>query len=98
MNTSINRYGQIYDYYAIIASRIPISARVLVTCSRNVAVESIAQKLENCTNNRLAVFGRSARVDDTAQKHLLNAQCRRLPGVCKIRKFSARVDEASENL
>ena len=37
--------GKSTTIFHIITARLPATARVLVTCSRNVAVESIAQKL-----------------------------------------------------
>jgi hypothetical protein len=57
--------------------------RVLVTCSRNVAVESIAQKLERIENtrDRLLVVGNPSRVGATAQKYLLSARCERTPKI-----------------
>ena len=43
-------------------------ARVLITCSRNVAIESIAQKLEAC-NAEMLVVGRGIR-SSTSQLNL----------------------------
>jgi hypothetical protein len=37
--------GKSTTIFHIVNSRLPPGARVLVTCSRNVAVESLAQKL-----------------------------------------------------
>ena len=47
--------GKSTTIFHIIAGRVPPGARVLVTCSRNVAVESIAQKLERCTDDRMDI-------------------------------------------
>ena len=71
---------------------------MLVTCSRNVAVESIAKKLEKCSDNgeQLVIFGSDSRVGDTAQKYLLMAKCYRLPRVRKLKLFALRVQKASE--
>ena len=53
---------------------MPAGQRVLVTCSRNVAVESIAQKLERCTPDGLIVFGNASRIGETARKYLLDEE------------------------
>jgi rRNA maturation protein Rpf1 len=47
---------------------------VLVTCSRNVAVESLAQKLELLLPDSLVVFGNALRVGETSRKYLLDAK------------------------
>lgn len=47
--------GKSTTIYHIIAGRLPSHARVLVTCSRNVAVESIAQKLIEFSDEMLVV-------------------------------------------
>jgi len=92
--------GKSTTIFHIIYSRIPVGARVLVTCSRNVAVESIVQKLEQCTNNgeRLVVFGNEARIGDTSKKHLLRAKCQRLPRVRELEVFASRMDKAGKEL
>jgi Holliday junction resolvasome RuvABC ATP-dependent DNA helicase subunit len=56
--------GKSTTIFHIITARIPRGARVLVTCSRNVAVESIAQKLERCTPDRMLVFGNASRIGE----------------------------------
>jgi ribosomal protein L29 len=65
-----------------------------------VAVESIAQKLEKCSDNgkQLVVFGSDSRVGDTAKKYLLMAKCYRLPRVLKLKLFALRMEKASEEL
>jgi len=50
--------GKSTTIFHIITARIPAGVRVLVTCSRNVAVESLAQKLESLTQGGLVVFGK----------------------------------------
>ena len=50
--------GKSTTIFHMITARLPPGTRVLVTCSRNVAVESIAQKLQvtdvcNCIRTRL---------------------------------------------
>ena len=73
--------GKSTTIYHIITARVPRGARVLVTCSRNVAVESIAQKLEACTDDRMLVFGNATRIGPTARRYLLDAKCQRHPSV-----------------
>ncbi len=62
--------GKSTTIFHIITARVPVGARVLVTCSRNVAVESIAQKLERCTDDRMLVFGNAARIGETARRYV----------------------------
>ena len=69
--------GKSTTIFHIISSRIPAHARILVTCSRNVAVESIAQKLEACYEDGLLVFGNENRIGETAKRHLLKSRCER---------------------
>merc|ERR1719171_2404018 len=66
--------GKSTTIFHIIASRVPPGQRVLVTCSRNVAVESIAQKLEGLEDWPLCVFGPRDRVGETARRYLLDEQ------------------------
>ena len=47
---------------------------MLVTCSRNVAVESIVRKLETMPGWPLCVFGSQDRVGVSARRHLLSEQ------------------------
>lgn len=87
--------GKSTTIFHIITARLPSSARVLVTCSRNVAVESIAQKLYECTPDRLIVFGNASRIGDTARSLLVDTQCERHPRVRRIASFKARVTQLS---
>jgi hypothetical protein len=66
--------GKSTTIFHIITARIPLDKRVLVTCSRNVAVESLAQKLELWVPESLVVFGHPLRVGDTSRKYLLDTQ------------------------
>ena len=73
--------GKSTTIFHMITARIPPGSRVLVTCSRNVAVESIAQKLEACTEDRMLVVGNPSRIGETArhrqssEKKALNPKC-----------------------
>lgn len=66
--------GKSTTIYHILDARLPAGERVLVTCSRNVAVESIAQKLEELEGWPLCVFGPADRVGVTARRYLLESQ------------------------
>jgi len=93
--------GKSTTIHHIISSRIPVGARVLVTCSRNVAVEALAQKLELWGEDGLVVFGNALRMGETARKHLLDAKCGRQPayaGKDKENKFSAEMQRAGREL
>ncbi|CAE7456355.1 unnamed protein product [Symbiodinium sp. CCMP2456] len=67
--------GKSTTIFHILDARLPAGQRVLVTCSRNVAVESIAQKLEGLQGWPLCVFGPRDRVGGTARRYLLDSQC-----------------------
>ncbi|CAE7362521.1 SETX [Symbiodinium natans] len=66
--------GKSTTIFHILDARVPAGQRVLVTCSRNVAVESIAQKLEGLQGWPLCVFGPRDRVGGTARRYLLDSQ------------------------
>jgi hypothetical protein len=90
--------GKSTTIFHIITGRIPVGARVLVTCSRNVAVESIAQKLEHCAPDGLVVFGNASRIGETARRYLLDAKCERQPVVGRVADFSRRMQTAGREL
>jgi len=90
--------GKSTTIFHIITARLPYGARVLVTCSRNVAVESIAQKLEHCTEDGLIVFGNASRIGETARRYLLDAKCERQPVVENVAIFSRRMQNAAREL
>ncbi len=90
--------GKSTTIFHIITARLPPSVRVLVTCSRNVAVESIAQKLYECSPNRLIVFGNASRIGDTARSLLVDAQCEEHPRVQRVAAFEARVAQLSRDI
>ena len=77
--------GKSTTIYHVITQRVPPGARVLVTCSRNVAIESIAQKLQACDAEMLVV-GAPGRIGATARKHLLAAKIEAHP---KVRAVAA---------
>lgn len=80
--------GKSTTIFHIIASRIPKGRRVLVTCSRNVAVESITQKIASVERGKLLVFGNAARIGPTAREHLLEhaaAKSRSIKGFQRLR-------------
>lgn len=87
--------GKSTTIFHIITARLPQTARVLVTCSRNVAVESIAQKLYECTPDRLVVFGNASRIGDTARSLLVDVQCEEHPRVQRVATFAAQVSQLS---
>ena len=72
--------GKSTTIYHVITQRVPRGERVLVTCSRNVAIESIAQKLEACDADMLVV-GAPGRIGSTARKHLLESKVDSHPSV-----------------
>jgi len=53
----------------IIKHRIPPSKHVLITCTRNIAVDSVVEKL-CCDGIKFLVFGSVGRVGPTARKYL----------------------------
>jgi hypothetical protein len=77
--------GKSTTIYHVITQRVPPGRRVLVTCSRNVAIESIAQKLEAC-DAEILVVGAPGRIGSTARKHLLDAKVESHP---KVRAVAA---------
>lgn len=87
--------GKSTTIFHIITARLPPAARVLVTCSRNVAVESIAQKLYECSPDRLIVFGNANRIGDTARSLLVDVQCEGHPRVQRLVAFGAKVAQLS---
>lgn len=87
--------GKSTTIFHIITARLPPAARVLVTCSRNVAVESIAQKLYECSPDRLIVFGNAKRIGDTARSLLVDVQCEEHPRVQRLVAFQAKVAQLS---
>lgn len=90
--------GKSTTIFHIITARIPYGARVLVTCSRNVAVESIAQKLEHCVEDGLVVFGNASRIGETARRYLLDSKCERQPAVDRAKRFSTDMQRAGREL
>ena len=90
--------GKSTTIFHIICSRVPAGQRVLVTCSRNVAVESIAQKLEHCHPDGLVVFGNASRIGETARRYLLDTKCERQPVVGEMATFSRRMLNAGREL
>ena len=72
--------GKSTTIYHVITQRVPRGEEVLVTCSRNVAIESIAQKLEACDADMLVV-GAPGRIGSTARKHLLESKVDSHPSV-----------------
>ena len=90
--------GKSTTIFHVITARLPPGARVLVTCSRNVAVESIAQKLEHCSEDGLVVFGNAARIGETARKYLLENKCARQPQVDRVKQFSTEMQQAGREL
>mmetsp|Transcript_28537 Transcript_28537/g.45829 ORF Transcript_28537/g.45829 Transcript_28537/m.45829 type:complete len:1349 (-) Transcript_28537:902-4948(-) len=93
--------GKSTTIFHIINSRVPVGVKVLVTCSRNVAVESLAIKLEKLTHGGLVVFGNESRVGETAKRHLLEPKLQRQPAyvaVERIDKFSTEMQSAGSEL
>ena len=90
--------GKSTTIYHMVTYRLPKGARVLVTCSRNVAVESIAQKLQECTQDKMLVVGNPKRIGDTACNHLLTAKCERHSKVAAITKMAQWLSVADKNL
>eukprot|EP00397_Hematodinium_sp_SG-2012_P004179 GEMP01004190.1.p1 GENE.GEMP01004190.1~~GEMP01004190.1.p1 ORF type:complete len:1162 (+),score=330.64 GEMP01004190.1:287-3772(+) len=83
-------------FYILTQRILPLKKRVLVTCSRNVAVESLAQKLE-ASGVRLVVFGNKARIGATARRWLVDNQSFEQPRVLQAAEHAlehaARLEE-----
>ena len=58
----------------ILEARIPRGQRVLITGSRNVAVESLALKLKGLESWPMCVFGAQDRVGEVARRHMVDVQ------------------------
>ena len=72
--------GKSTTIFHIINQRVPPGARVLVTCSRNVAIESIVRKLEAC-DAEILVVGAPGRIGTSARRHLLDTKTESHPRV-----------------
>ena len=72
--------GKSTTIYHVVTQRVPPGSRVLVTCSRNVAIESIAQKLEAC-DQEILVVGAPGRIGAAARRHLLDTKTEAHPRV-----------------
>ena len=66
---------------------------MLVTCARNVAVESIASKLEQKGKWRLCVFGQADRVGRSARKYLFSEQIGRCFDLPKLKEVVEDVEQ-----
>ena len=77
--------GKSTTIYHVITQRVPRARGSSSTCSRNVAIESIAQKLRACDAEMLVV-GAPGRIGATARKHLLDAKIESHP---KVRAVAA---------
>lgn len=80
--------GKSTTIYHIINSRIPLDKKVLVTCSRNGAVDSIAGKLKGLQVEDecyLLVEGNADRVGPTAKEYMLDKQVTRHSKVCAVK-------------
>ena len=75
----------------ILEQRVPKGEQVMITCARNVAVESIASKLEHKNKWRLCVFGQAERVGEVAKRHLLSEQVGRCFDVLKNLRKRRRI-------
>eukprot|EP01062_Namystynia_karyoxenos_P006175 TRINITY_DN1215_c0_g2_i1.p1 TRINITY_DN1215_c0_g2~~TRINITY_DN1215_c0_g2_i1.p1 ORF type:complete len:1002 (+),score=239.53 TRINITY_DN1215_c0_g2_i1:76-3006(+) len=69
---------------AVVSTRIPEGERVLVTCTRNAAVDSLAAKLST-PGRKLVAFGTEAKMGAAARHALLDEQVNRDPGVVYMR-------------
>lgn len=74
----------------IIKHRIPSTKHVLITCTRNFAVDSVAEKLCN-DKIKFLVFGNHGRVGPTAKAHLFQDEISRQ---CSSR-FAGKIDTDS---
>ncbi|KAK3273602.1 hypothetical protein CYMTET_18168 [Cymbomonas tetramitiformis] len=90
--------GKSTTIFHIINSRLPLGARVLVTCSRNVAVESIAQKLQSCSSHAMLVVGNVDRIGETAKRYLLEARCLRHPRMARMTATIASMQRQGDAL
>ena len=91
--------GKSTTIFHMVTARLPLHARVLVTCSRNVAVESIAQKLIGAAGEGgLLVFGNASRIGETARSLLLEPRCERHPRVQRLLSFAATAKRLSAAL
>eukprot|EP00741_Cyanophora_paradoxa_P022562 tig00000248_g21787.t1 len=69
--------GKSTTIVSIIEQRVPIAEKVHVTCTRNKAVDSVAEKLHEDLRDRFIVFGNSSRIGGTAKKYTLEARVER---------------------
>eukprot|EP00928_Gymnodinium_smaydae_P075244 TRINITY_DN5824_c0_g1_i1.p1 TRINITY_DN5824_c0_g1~~TRINITY_DN5824_c0_g1_i1.p1 ORF type:complete len:1306 (-),score=362.37 TRINITY_DN5824_c0_g1_i1:108-4025(-) len=90
--------GKSTTIFHILDARVPANQRVLVTCSRNVAVESIAQKLSGLEGWPLCVFGPRDRVGETARRNLLDDQVGGQFEERRLQKVSPLACAAAESL
>lgn len=90
--------GKSTTIFHILDARVPKGARVLVTCSRNVAVESIAQKLAGLDDWPLCVFGPRDRVGETARRNLLDEQVGGQFDEVKLQRVAKHVAKAGQAL
>ena len=90
--------GKSTTIYHVITQRVPPGQRVLVTCSRNVAIESIAQKLETCSSEILVV-GAPGRIGTSciSQIQLLFANTRLTLSLFISRRDGAEIPFRREN-
>lgn len=88
--------GKSTTIFHIINSRIPIDKKVVVTCSRNGAVDSIADKLSGLQIDDecyLIVEGNEKRVGNTASKYMLENQVKRHS---KVREVAEKLERAKQ--
>lgn len=81
----------------IVESRVKPGARVLITCSRNAAVDALALKLQG-KSPELLVFGSRSRVGAAAAQNLLDARYGRHPKVAKARRLRDNLSRSAAEL
>ncbi|KAL4859072.1 DNA-binding protein SMUBP-2 [Chlorella vulgaris] len=90
--------GKSTTIFHIIESRVQKRAKVLVTCSRNQAVDAVVGKLA-LVEGELLVFGREERLGETAKRFTLDARISRDPTVAacldNIQMLQAMRDDAA---
>ncbi|EFN53165.1 expressed protein [Chlorella variabilis] len=88
--------GKSTTIFHIVESRVQPRAQVLVTCSRNQAVDAVVGKLAGVEGS-LLVFGREERLGDKAKQYTLTARLARHPTVAAWLDLMRQLQELRDN-
>ena len=73
-NTGTPGTGKPTTIFHLIDCGVPVGEKALITCTRNVAMESITEKMTSLKDRPTCVFGPKEIIGLTARKHLLEEQ------------------------